>query len=130
MVACLTCKTHHLETLHRLWSSRRDRSCRAQVETLEQPDEDPARGDVDPGLSVKACMLCGEGAAVADGLAGGTAPCACSRGHAVCVACLRQYVLHTHGLQVWQAALKFQRDARGIGLVGLVKADGRSGSVL
>lgn len=48
------------------------------------------------------CLLCGGAAVVGggEGVGGGVASCACSKGHPVCGPCLRQYVLQTHGLQV------------------------------
>jgi len=69
---------------------------------VELHDEDSNQVDAEssPDPAAKACMLCGEEAGAVGGLAGGQVPCECSRGHAVCAACLRQYVLHTHGLQV------------------------------
>ncbi len=69
---------------------------------MELHDEDSNQVDAEssPDPAAKACMLCGEEAGAVGGLAGGQVPCECSRGHAVCAACLRQYVLHTHGLQV------------------------------
>ena len=65
-------------------------------------EEATNQGEAEPSLqpAAKACMLCGDEAGVSEGLAGDQVPCACSRGHAVCATCLRQYVLHTHGLQV------------------------------
>ena len=63
--------------------------------------------EADPDKAAKACILCGEEAGTAEMLMGeGKVPCACSRGHAVCCTCLRQYVLHTHGLQVRHVGLQ------------------------
>ena len=43
------------------------------------------------------CLLCGNAAVTGDEE---STACGCSEGHAVCGACLHQYVLHTHGLKV------------------------------
>ena len=61
---------------------------------------DSAPGGQGQGMLAKPrdkCLLCGEPA-----VAGGRemVACSCSMGHPVCGSCLRQYVLHTHGLQV------------------------------
>ena len=64
------------------------------------PEDEAELREADPDKVAKACMLCGDEAGVVEAVSGGKAPCGCSRGHAVCCVCLRQYVLHTHGLQV------------------------------
>ena len=77
-----------------------------QAVFVELQDEDGDNGDADLSphqAAGKACMLCGEEAGKVEVGSGSSVPCACSRGHIVCAVCLRQYVLHTHGLQVRSA---------------------------
>ena len=80
---------------------------------LHDEDADPSQSEQQrQEPAAKACMLCGDEAGMLEGLAGGRVPCACSRGHAVCAACLRQYVLHTHGLQVrWRGVVPLDMTA-------------------